>query len=63
MIAGGVGGANTMTGAYFEQITKGEAPGIPVHKADLRKHYEQKTGKLYSLSKIFKCNFLIELKF
>lgn len=56
MIAGGTGGANTMSGAYFEQITKGEAPGIPLHKAELRKHYEAQTKKLYALSKIFSRN-------
>jgi hypothetical protein len=56
MIKGGTGGANTVSGAYFEQITHGEAPGIPLHKAKLRKHYEEKTHKLYALSKIFSCN-------
>lgn len=56
MIAGGTGGANTVSGAYFEQITHGKAPGIPLHKAELRKHFEAKTNKLYSLSKIYSCN-------
>ncbi len=56
MITGGVGGANTLSGAYFEQITKGEAPGIPLHKVELRKYFEAKTHKLYALSKIFSCN-------
>jgi hypothetical protein len=56
MIAGGVGGANTMSGAYFEQIARGEAPGIPVHKTNLRFHFEEKTDKLYALSQIHSKN-------
>lgn len=50
MIKGGTGGANTQSGAYFEQITKGIAPGIPLHNHDLRFYYEEYTGECYSLS-------------
>ena len=56
MIKGGTGGANTVTGAYFEQIAHGKAPGIPVHKTKLRTYFEEHTNKLYSLSKIFEKN-------
>jgi hypothetical protein len=56
MIAGGTGGANTMSGALFEEVAKGKAPGIPVHKTNLRTHFEENTDKLYSLSKIFPKN-------
>lgn len=52
MIKGGTGGANTLSGAYFEQITRGEAPGIPLHKKKLGAFYKEKTGKHYSLSLI-----------
>ena len=56
MITGGTGGANTLSGTYFEQITKGIAPGIPVHKKELRTYFEKNTDKLYSLSMIFQNN-------
>lgn len=56
MIKGGTGGANTASGAYFEQIAHGNAPGIPVHKTKLRTYFEEHTNKLYSLSKIFEKN-------
>ena len=52
MIKNGVGGANTLSGAYFEQIAKGNAPGIPLHKKELGNFYKKKTGKHYSLSLI-----------
>lgn len=44
---------NTSTGILFEQRVKGSAPGIPLHKAKLRKYYEKMTGGYYSLSKMF----------
>jgi hypothetical protein len=56
MIKGGTGGANTLSGAYFEQIAQGKAPGIPVHKTKLREYFEAHTDKLYALSKIFEKN-------
>ena len=56
MIKGGAGGVNTVSGAYFEQITHGKAPGIPVHKTKLRTYFESNTNKLFSLSKIFEKN-------
>lgn len=52
MITGGTGGANTLSGAYFEQIAQGKAPGIPLHKKALGQYYREKTGKYYSLSLI-----------
>lgn len=50
MILNGAGGANTQSGKYFEQITHGEAPGIPLHKKELSKYYKNNTGKYLSLS-------------
>ena len=52
MIRGGTGGANTMSGAYFEQIAHGTAPGLPLHKEKLGQFYKEATGKHYSLSMI-----------
>ena len=43
---------DTTTGLLFEQRTKGIAPGIPLHKTELGKHYRKKTGKYYSLTAI-----------
>lgn len=46
---------NTTTGLLFEQHTKGEGIGIPLHKKELRKYYTEKTKKylcpLYGASK------------
>lgn len=44
---------DTTTGALFEQRVSGKAPGIPLHKAALRKYYEKESGKYFSLSKMF----------
>ena len=62
MVLGGVGGANTVSGAYFEQITHGTAPGIPLHKQKLRTYFEEHTNKLYSLSMIYEKNSGVKAK-
>lgn len=43
---------NTTTGLLFEQHTKGEAIGIPLHKKELGKYYTEKTKKYYALSMV-----------
>ena len=43
---------NTTTGLLFEQRTKGEAIGIPLHKKELGKYYTEKTKKYYALSMV-----------
>ena len=56
MIKGGTGGGNTVSGALFEEMAKGKAPGIPVHKDKLRAYFEAHTDKIYSLSMIYQKN-------
>lgn len=43
---------DTTTGLLFEQHTKGEAIGIPLHKKELGKYYTEKTKKYYALSMV-----------
>ena len=43
---------DTTTGLLFEQRTKGQAAGIPLHKGALGTYFKEKTGKYYSLTGI-----------
>ena len=43
---------DTTTGLLFEQHTKGQASGIPLHQNALVKYYSEKTGKYYAYTSI-----------
>lgn len=43
---------DTTTGLLFEQHTKGQASGIPLHQNALGKYYSEKTGKYYAYTSI-----------